>query len=764
MPKQMKGFFAYPGDPIHHAESLKSAIALSNSTNLRVIGWESLKIFGLKVDRLIREKIAEADVLFADITYSNFNVIYEIGFAIGKGKIAIPTICTAVGGGKNVLHEIGLLDTIGQIQYENSVTLSERMSEFQKSNWSNDYLKQRNYQKPLFVLDTIHKTDFRNHIFQGLDSGQLNYRTYDPVETPRFTAAQAIAEVSASVGTVIPLLGTHMKDSQKHNLRAAFVAGLSHGMDLEPLIIQLDGSPAPLDYRDFIANTTFRHETLKHVTEYCERTLPKLQNRIPKNSRPPISPLNEINIGSPTAENETDRLCEYFLETAEFQRAARAEAAVVVGRKGSGKTAIFFQLLEKMERNKNSCILDMRPASHNLSEIRVALLEVQESGIFDHTISAFWTAILYREIVLHMRALLLPRSRNDYALQSELATIEIELGFKENDVSGDFTSRLATTVNDLVSIIKAPSASMTTREAVTNILFISQIPKLREITQRLAKRFKDVVILIDDLDKGWPVRRVESHDAQIIKHLIEVLYKIQREMTKADIRFRHLIFIRSDMYEQLVENTADRGKYNPIRVNWSDRSQLSQLLTSRIESNGSDWLSAESKQIVNPTLLNGETVFDRLIDHSLMRPRFLVDIFERTISVAANRVHSFVTELDVDDALRQMSLYLCSDFAYEMRDVFGVSEDIIYAFIGCEKYLSEAEVIALLRSVESDVAIEDQITTLLWYGCLGLWRDCEQEIFIYNLEYDFRRLEAERNKMGSNQFFVVNSAFFTGLS
>jgi hypothetical protein len=52
------------------------------------------------------------------------------------------------------------------------------------------------------------------------------------------------------------------------------------------------------------------------------------------------------------------------------------------------------------------------------------------------------------------------------------------------------------------------------------------------------------VILIDDLDKGWPPRRVESHDVSMVKHLIESLNRIQRDLRRNHVALRHLLFLR----------------------------------------------------------------------------------------------------------------------------------------------------------------------------------------------------------------------------
>ncbi|EKY28781.1 hypothetical protein HMPREF0185_01527 [Brevundimonas diminuta 470-4] len=76
---------------------------------------------------------------------------------------------------------------------------------------------------------------------------------------------------------------------------------------------------------------------------------------------------------------------------------------MVIGRKGSGKSAIHFQIVADRSRDKRNCVVDLRPASHNLSEMREALLSVVQVGVFDHTIAAFWQFVIYFEIALRLR-------------------------------------------------------------------------------------------------------------------------------------------------------------------------------------------------------------------------------------------------------------------------------------------------------------------------------------------------------------------------
>ena len=56
----------------------------------------------------------------------------------------------------------------------------------------------------------------------------------------------------------------------------------------------------------------------------------------------------------------------YYLKTDQFERTVRGEANLVVGRKGSGKTALFIQVRNKIRADKRNIVVDLKPEGfHN---------------------------------------------------------------------------------------------------------------------------------------------------------------------------------------------------------------------------------------------------------------------------------------------------------------------------------------------------------------------------------------------------------------
>jgi hypothetical protein len=761
--KAKSGFIAYPIEPPIISDSIRDAVERSTSFKLKLVPWEKLPIVGLKIDNLIRDRIAECDVVLADITYSNFNVYYEIGYAIALDKPVIPLINTSVFEATRRAQDVGIFDTTGWLTYDNSESLLDQLASWEQVGWTEKLRKDKDHSQPLFVLDTLVKSNYRNYVFSEISNSQVQFRTFDPSENARITASHAIAEVSSSAGVVVMLLSQQMADWDKNNLRAAFVAGLAHGFDIEPLILQFDNGPAPLDYRDFVKNSNRRIETERHVEEYCREVLVRNQRGTGRVRRYAFGLLSKINLGASAAENEGQQLADYFIQTAEYARALRAEGAVVVGRKGSGKSAIAIRAAAEARRDHRALVLDLRPAAHNLSDLREQLLSNVGQGLFDHTIASFWHYVLLIEMLLGARERALKQAKRDFGLHEQLRLIESEFSLTDEFVAGDFTARLELTVEEVLGLLAGKLTPEEVREQITNQMYEDVIPPLRNAVLSLAPFYTDIVILLDDLDKGWPPRRLETYDVQMLRHLVEVLKRLQRDFKRRDIAVRYLMFVRSDVYDTLVEETPDRGKDNVVKVDWSDRQQLVHLLRERVVTSFDSVEGDEAWDAFDVIMPDQRHAVDHLIDASLFRPRFLIEVAERVLSYSINRGHSFVQPSDVEQALDQMSLYLVSDFAYEMRNVAGTPEDIFYAFIGTTELLTHDEVATRINDKWPEMDTEPVIDLLIWYGFLGVVGAGDKPIFIYDRSYDFKRLVAERPSDLHERLYAVNTAFTRGL-
>jgi hypothetical protein len=76
---------------------------------------------------------------------------------------------------------------------------------------------------------------------------------------------------------ILPLISSNRTDSDVHNFRCAFVAGLSHALDKETLILQAGDDPIPADLRDAVSTYTTPESIDRYVARFAPRITERLQ-------------------------------------------------------------------------------------------------------------------------------------------------------------------------------------------------------------------------------------------------------------------------------------------------------------------------------------------------------------------------------------------------------------------------------------------------------------------------------------------------------
>lgn len=728
-----------------------------------------MDIFGAGIGDEVRANIDSADLLIADVTVPNFNVYYEIGFAIGRGKPIAPVVNVAFADAARNLQSDGFFDTIGYTGYENADELANSFKSLPTASLNELYAKPLNVTQPLYLLDAARKTDFRNAVVSAVKESRVFFRSFDPMETYRFATINAINEISSSAGVVIPLLASTIDDAPRHNLRAALLAGLSHGMQKRTMLLQFGGSsnPVPADYRDLVQTFTNEQQLFDDVRAFCSEAFLATQQPQAR-KRKGRTKLQELSLGASAAENEFRTLENYFVETSEYVRTLRGEVTVVSGRKGSGKTAIFFMVRDAIRTRRNTQVTDLKPESHQLSLFRQELLKLVDLGVFDHTLAAFWYFVFLSEMLFTIKRSL--KGKSAHEMKALQALTEIDAALQEFGIedSGDFTTRinrLSKYVTEEIHVARSRGGSLQA-DKLTNIVFRGGINRIKQLIIQHSDPKTNLLLLFDNIDKGWPTKGVEEFDVRMIRLMVESLDKIRRDLDVADRTFASVVFLRNDIYELLVEQTPDRGKAGQIRMDWNDPAKLRMVIYRRLQASTGKETATFSELWLDHFVAKagGIDSFDYCVEHSLMRPRFLITIVENAISNAINRGNVKVQEADLIDAIRQHSNYLISEFGFEIRDASGLSSDILYSLIGLNKNVRKDEVLERFKAADiAEDILDDAFNLMLWYGVLGVVRQDGKDRFIYDFDYSIKRLLAETKLGGDGQLYVINSALSAAL-
>jgi hypothetical protein len=114
-------FFAFPSQPPSCGEVITNATAtLERSNVVQVIPWTACSIGGVIVIKEICHHIDDSSLFFADLTGLNPNVMFELGYAIGRNKRIWLILDESYTEGKRRFQQVRILTTVGYRPYANS--------------------------------------------------------------------------------------------------------------------------------------------------------------------------------------------------------------------------------------------------------------------------------------------------------------------------------------------------------------------------------------------------------------------------------------------------------------------------------------------------------------------------------------------------------------------------------------------------------------------------------------------------------------------
>jgi hypothetical protein len=765
-------FFAYPSAPDLVAETVEHAVEnLRGKSGITVVqSWRETDIAGRFIAEQVLNKISEVSALMADITQLNFNVAYELGFALGKGKKVVLTRHKGIHAKHPLAADVGIFDTLGYLEYQNAAELETIIRGVTDSAPSLRNIYPLNQNAPVYLIEARLRTDQVTRIISRVKKARLFFRSFDPQESPRLSGSEAFEQVAQSFGVLLHLLPEHISDASIHNIRVAFLAGLAEGFGKVLLVLQDGEEPVPVDYRDLV--TVFMHPS--QIDEAIADFAPKVTEAMQETRYFAIekeqSLLERLSFGASAAENEFRELSGYYLDTDQFQRALRGEVRLVVGRKGSGKTAIFAQVRDRTRQNSQNVVVDLRPDGYQLLKFKEMVLKYLGQGALEHTVTAFWEYLLLLEICHKLLQKDRTTHTRDRRLLEPYRRLASLYDSDEYVTEGDFSERLSGLLQHITNDYQAKYGDefnrTLTQQEITELLYQHDVNKLREqVVEYL--RFKNMLFLLfDNLDKGWPTHGLTATDVAILRALLEATRKLERQLQRREVRCLTLAFLRNDVYELLVSETPDRGKEGRVALDWSDPDLLREIIRRRLlYSELPERPFNDLWQRICVSHIAGEESSQYLIDHCLMRPRALIDLANHCRGFAVNLGHPKMEPDDIRKGVEAFSSDLVKDIGYEIRDVLPAAENVLYAFIDEPQTLPARTVHSLLerRGILSTMT-ESIVNILLWYGVLGVKRIDGTVTYIYTVNYEMQILSGIIQKLESHGLvYVVNPAFVPGL-
>lgn len=327
--------------------------------------------------------------------------------------------------------------------------------------------------------------------------------------------------------------------------------------------------------------------------------------------------LKDLDLGAPAAERDiVHGLVDYFVESEAFRRVAARERTIILGNRGTGKSAIF-KVLADLSRRGNARVLELSPEDYSYEILSSALQKEGHGAWAKH--AAFASAWKYLIWVLVMKAV----SEGGQRLKrGAAARIYNYLRDNHRNVTDNPISVLVSYLKRMEGFkIGSYEAGIKTRE-LTKLYKLEEIQYLLSDLQEILNKTK-VQVFVDELDRGWDA----SEDA---KAFVSGLFQASISINEFSPNLTVYVSLRRELYDSIPALYDDAQKYRDIieTLEWSEL-ELRAIISRRIKHSFPSLKEFDDEAAWNE--LFAETIqlrksksFNYLVDRTLYRPREMI--------------------------------------------------------------------------------------------------------------------------------------------
>lgn len=779
------GFFAYPSDPYTCGPNIEDAVTIINRTSsAKITTWKNMDISGRLIIGQILKEIEKADFFCADITNTNENVLLELGYAIALKKPIFLIMNSTYVDAEKKLKDIGLISVIGHLSYENSNQIVKHFG-----NWFIEQVN-KNYYEDFFQnqLPKSNKTNFLFRIKSRYDinesqvisklikNNNIDVVVDDPHEDRSYDFFWFTQNLNNCVAVFAELISKNQFGHETHNAKCGFICGLAIGLNKKLLIVAPKDFNPPFDYKTYLkkhndsrscetAVLPFFKEIKNIQIDYKKRQILKEEKSKTRTK------FSEINIGHYIAEDEDPENQGLYFDFFNFKSIIKEKKKLIVGRKGTGKTASLLYLHERLSTEKNNIVCLMQPDNFSLSNL---ILHTRE---FDNTedqalfVNSIWWYVILTEIAI--------------ALKRKIEILPVHSIEKSQKEFLDFTIKnknffflsISERVDYCIDELSNNNSSNKQLEAkqkrsnIANFFHQGKVNELRILILKAITSDQKVFFLIDNLDKTWRKGHDIDFSSKLISGLLNAFDRISKDIEvgkiqKINIQFSMLIFLRTDIFKYIYQSLTEVDKLNYLQFHWKDSESLLRIIDLRIEELNSDFISASefwSDYVVNE--FEGMPIKEFIWSVVIPRPRDIIYFVKQAHQIAVQRGHTSIQKEDIKSAYESYSKWVFFNLIEENGISFSEMEDFLYNLGEFSLPIVEKDKIIIAKHksgiIDDKIDADTFVDYLVSMSILGRELEKDKFVFLNNFEDD------RRNKIMANRIqgfrYKIHPALYPNL-
>lgn len=756
--KSCKGFYAYSANPRDVAETIENAINRINQTLpgiLEIRGWKSSVASGTSIIHQICSEIEASDLFLCDLTTLSMNVLFELGYAIAKKKRIWITLCSSNDEDKRDYKRLSPLSQVARTYYRNSHDLQKKFldqepyQDLDNTIYESFIVNLVEAETPLphlFYLKCSVNTEASVQLTQHIKKLQIQVRTDDPEETPSQTLEWYAKNVYSSQGVVAHFVSSSIENETNliQNSKYALVSGLAYGLDIPLLMLAHSPFNSPVDFQGLLTIHETASSCMKISTPWIDDIASKinsdLDNRTHKKNRlKETIDLRKVSLGQYVAENERERLSDYFVTTAPYKEALRTtQYLIYVGRKGTGKTANLFQLEQELRQDKRTHVCLIQPVDYELEGVTALLTSNISKTNPGYLSESLWKYLVYTELAANVYEEIKQRPSHVEISKAEQSFCNYVDSHKHL-ITSEFTDRMEYAIRELCAIEPSDS-TIQQRAKVSEILHNKIISELRKLLGDVLENKEKVVVLVDNLDKAWRSRSDLDILADFLYGLLGAGQKITSEFQKRgsvtwkSVNLVLIIFLRSDIYSYIVTHAREGDKISAKQIRWDDPLLLQRIIEERFLA-ALEW-RLDATQVWETYFLpeiKGTVTKDYITSRIIPRPRDMIFFCSAALDNAINHRHSRIELSDINQAERNYSEHVFETLLSETKPIIDNIEDLLYEFAGAPEIIDERRIKGFMTTARIPPEKHNSVIELLSERAfLGLETERNNFVFLYD--------------------------------
>lgn len=359
----------------------------------------------------------------------------------------------------------------------------------------------------------------------------------------------------------------------------------------------------------------------------------------------------------------------YFYSYDEVMSVLNGDYCFVLGRKGSGKSALFTHIKQiSLQTNFYSESLSLKNIPKKTKNNHKVNLDFYE----------LWKTLIYHKICKML-------SINQSITLKGVNELNQVLGY-DNWCLDSFN----------LGILNILKLGFSNKKINTNISFEETSNAFESFVIQNCDYDSTYYIVFDELDLDYnDVRQLKNGETyhDVILALLRAVVDIKKMAEKHNFKIIPIAFLRDDIFNQL--KFSDKNKYieKSLFINWTPKT-LKQLLTYRIIHSDHKIIGKDFKAAMNSifdTNLNIDEVFRTIIDLSQNRPRDIIMYIKTCCHLAVQNQKDFIdheimkiAEISYTDSLKQ-------EIIDEFFPVFNKYEDLFSLLTGLNQIFTFQE-------------------------------------------------------------------------